>query len=79
MLNWLLGKLMEGLNYVFGLLPLSPFRGFIEDFGDLPFLGYLNWLIPVGDIIKVGLAWLGVIALFYLYSVIMRWVKLIGD
>lgn len=77
-INWILGKLIDVLNYVIGFLPMSPFHQFIESMQDIPFLGYLNWLIPVGDMIKIGLAWLGVIALFYVYSVIMRWVKLIG-
>nr|DAF20302.1 MAG TPA: hypothetical protein [Inoviridae sp.] len=48
-------------------------------FKDLPFLGYLNWFIPIGTIVKVGLSWLAAIALFYIYSIIMRWVKMIGD
>ena len=45
----------------------------------LPYLGYLNWFLPVASFIKIGLAWLTCIGLFYLYSVAMRWVKLIGD
>lgn len=61
------------------LLPLSPFQQYIAAFADLPYLGYLNWFIPIGSCIKIGGAWLAVIAAFYLYGIIMRWVKLIGD
>ena len=61
------------------VLPLSPFQQYIKAFGSLPYLGYLNWFLPVASFIKIGLAWLGCIALFYLYSIVMRWVKLIGD
>lgn len=61
------------------LLPLSPFQKYLDMFADLPFLGILNWFIPVGTFIKIGLAWLSAIGLFYLYSILMRWLKIIGD
>lgn len=61
------------------VLPLSPFKEFLEDFEDLPFLGYLNWFVPVRSILIVMGVWLAAVAAFYLYSVIARWVKLIGD
>ena len=61
------------------VLPLSPFQQYIQAFGNLPYLGILNWFIPISAMIKIGAAWLGCIAWFYLYSIIMRWVKMIGD
>lgn len=79
MLDWMneiIGKFGQTLMDV---LPTSPFQQFLTDFKDLPYLNYLNWFIPVGTFIKIGGAWLGAIGIFYLYSVIMRWVKMIGD
>lgn len=61
------------------LLPLSPFQEFISRFSSLPYLGWLNWFFPVGDCLVVILAWLGAVGLFYLYSILMRWLKMIGD
>lgn len=61
------------------LLPTSPFAQFVDDFSGLPWLGVLNWFFPVRECLIVMVAWLGAITLFYLYSVVMRWVKLIGD
>ena len=61
------------------LLPTSPFADFIDDFGQLPWLGVLNWFFPVRECLIVMTAWLAAITLFYLYSVVMRWVKVIGD
>lgn len=61
------------------LLPLSPFQEFIGNFSSLPYLGWLNWFFPVGDCLVVMLAWLGAVGLFYLYSILMRWLKMIGD
>ncbi len=77
MLDWIVEKLLSFLSYVLAALPTSPFSSFLEDVSHLPFLGYLNWVLPIGKMLQIGAAWLAAIALFYLYSVIMRWIKLI--
>lgn len=61
------------------LLPTSPFSDFVAQFSSLPWLGVLNWFFPVRQCLLVMAAWLAAITLFYLYSIVMRWVKLIGD
>lgn len=61
------------------LLPTSPFHPWLVQFSSLPYLGFLNWFIPVGTFVRIGIGWLGSIGLFYLYSIIMRWLKVIGD
>lgn len=61
------------------VLPLSPFREYINAFGDIPYLGWLNWFVPFRAITKILAAWLAAVALFYLYSIAMRWLKMIGD
>lgn len=65
-------------SVVLSLLPQSPFRPIIDWFADLPFLGFLNWIFPVKACLTIGGLWLTSIAIFYLYSVVMRWVKLIS-
>lgn len=60
------------------VLPLSPFSKFLNYFSNIPFLGYLNWFIPVKDCLTIFVAYLGAVALFYLYSIILRWIKAIG-
>lgn len=66
------------LSVLLKLLPLSPFAPFITELTDLPYLGYINYFIPIGTCLKIGAAWISAIALFYLYSVVARWIKLIG-
>ena len=61
------------------VLPTSPFREFLDQFAEIEYLSYLNWFVPVGDIIIVLELWLGAVSAYYLYSVVMRWVKVIGD
>ena len=66
------------LDWVLALLPTSPFRSFIEACGEFPYLGWLNWFVPVGQIIAIGEAWLVAIGLFYMYSIVLRWIKAIS-
>lgn len=61
------------------VLPLSPFSRYIAQFKNLPYLGWINWLLPIGPAINVLTAWLGAIAAFYGYSIILRWIKALGD
>lgn len=69
-------------DFLLSVLPLSPFKSFIEGIQlsiGAKYLGWLNWFVPVRQILAVLAAWLSAIALFYMYSIIMRWVKVIGD
>lgn len=67
------------ISQLLSVLPTSPFADFVAQFSGLPWLGVLNWFFPVRQCLIVMTAWLGAIGLFYLYSVVMRWVKMIGD
>lgn len=62
---------------VIDVLPRSPLTNFINALGEIPFLQELNWFIPVGEIIAVSEVWLSAIAVYYLYSAMMRFSRLI--
>lgn len=66
------------LQAVLSLFPLSPFREVIQELGSLPYLGYINWFVPIGDFVKIGTVWLTAIAAYYAWSIIARWIKLIS-
>lgn len=75
-----IGDAWKGLlQNLINVLPTSPFAPFLEQFSDIPALGYLNWFFPVRGCLTVMAAWLAAVTLFYIYSVVARWVKLIGD
>lgn len=65
------------LSWVLGLLPTSPFTAFIDTIANIPFLSALNYFIPISTFIAIGQAWLVAIGLFYLYSIILRWIRAI--
>lgn len=65
---------------VVSFLPDSPFTGVLDRFAGVSQLAleYLNWFYPVGDFLKIASAWLTAIGVYYAYSAIMRWTKIIG-
>lgn len=78
----LFNSLMDGFkDFLVSVLPGSPFREFITSLQGIEktWLGWLNWIIPVKQILIFLAAWLAAISLFYIYSIIMRWIKMLGD
>lgn len=72
-------ELFEALGHtLISLLPHSPFAEIYATFTVPQWVGWLNWFIPVGAILKVMAAWLAAIALHYVYSVVSRWIGLIS-
>lgn len=65
------------LEAVLSILPRSPFTRYINALTNLPYLEYLNWFIPIPTFIVIGEAWLTAVAVFYLYSIVLRWIKAI--
>ena len=65
------------LSAVYALMPLSPFTPFIQSLEEFPYIGIVNWFIPVEQIVKIGVAWCGAILLWYFYGIILRWIKAI--
>lgn len=61
------------------VLPRSPFTEAINALSEVPYLGYLNWFFPVRGCLQVLGLWLSAYGLYLLYSIVMRWVKVIGD
>lgn len=79
MLDWLNSLFDTFASALMSVLPQSPFSGYIASFGDLPYLSWLNWFVPIGECITLLEAWLIAIALFYVYSIVLRWLKALGD
>ncbi len=73
--SWLINM----VNVFLALLPDCPFEKYISEIGNNETLQYVNWFIPVGDFVSISVAWLVAIGVFYLYQVILRWLKVVGD
>ena len=45
------------LAVIMDLLPDSPFRGFIDNIISIPYIGFLNYFVPISDFISILTAW----------------------
>lgn len=59
-------------NSIFSILPSSPFTSFLDNFESIPYLGWLNWFIPVGACVKVATVWGTAILGYYAVQFIIK-------
>lgn len=80
-MEFLQNIISELLAYVVSVLPSDPFISYIDSLNSSisTYIGWLNWFVPFDLFIKIFIAWLGSISLFYIWMTLARWVKLIGD
>lgn len=60
-------------------LPGDPFAPFIDDLSNIPWIGVLNYFVPIGAFLDILLAWVTALGVYYVYSIILRWVKVVGE
>ena len=78
--NWLLDQLGAGISWVLNLLPLSPFRNLgIDNTGQQTVIGWLNYFVPIADMLALFAAFTVILLAYYALQVVMRWVKVVGD
>lgn len=64
-------------NLLMKVLPTSPFTAPLKAFSQMEGLAYVNWFLPISDCIVVLTSWLSSLALYYMYSAIMRHLNII--
>lgn len=78
-LVWLINQLIKALGKIaemmINILPESPFL-IVENI-EIPYIKYLNWIIPFEEMLVILTYWVGAIAIYYIVQVILRWVKVI--
>ena len=71
-------SIYEGFgSWIYEILPLSPFKDVIAQFGTLPYLGYINWFFPVGEALQIMAAWLTAVTAYFMWQWILRWLNVI--
>ena len=63
---------------VIALLPATPFTSIISVIGEIPFIGEINWLVPVPQIIAVTTIWATTCVSYWVVSWILRQLDIIG-
>lgn len=64
---------------VIELFPASPFT-VLDEMGNsevYEWLRMVNWFVPVGTFVGILEAWLTGVAIYYVYQIVLRWVKVI--
>jgi hypothetical protein len=79
LLDFFNGIINKFLNVVYDALPKSFVQEWISKFEKPKFLDVLNWFVPIDGFIIILTIWLSVIATFYIYQIILRWIKVIGE
>ena len=72
--------LAGGLKAILNFLPDSPlvFLDKLTASGELlEWLGMVNWFVPVYTFVGIFEGWLGAVAIYYVYQVVLRWLNAI--
>lgn len=86
MLKILLAALIEFVNLIvkifgyligliFLLLPPSPFQQITASPIVSEYMDRLNYILPISESLAVFQLWIAAVTIYYLYSVILRWIK----
>lgn len=65
------------ISWVLGFLPDSPFV-MIDNSPVADYIGYINYFFPISFMISTAEAWLTAVAVYYIYSAVLRWIKAIS-
>lgn len=63
------------VKFLCAILPTSPFQKFIHYIGELKYIEYINWIVPVGVLIAITEAWLTCVLAYYAYRFIMGLIR----
>lgn len=66
-------------TYILSLFPKSPFRNYINNLDLGINTGWFCWFVPLAEILTITATWLTIMSVFYLVSVVARWVKILSD
>lgn len=53
------------ISLVLSLLPMSPFVGFEYLIENIPYLNFVNWFLPISEMLAILESWLVVVAVYY--------------
>ncbi len=77
---------VNGVNEVFNavfqfiltLLPTSPFSDIVLPEPIRNLLGYVNYYVPISQMLVMAASWAGCIAVYYIYQLILRKISAIS-
>lgn len=76
LINALLTIITSLLDLIYMVFPSSPFQ-LIKSSGFEDILAQINYILPLSEMLTILEAWVLAIGIYYLYSIIARWVNAI--
>lgn len=73
-LSWVGDKINVVLSMVALLLPDSPFQ-LLNKTPISPYLGYINYFVPIDFIVDTLAGWTAAILIYYGLQILLRWIK----
>lgn len=65
------------ISFVLALLPASPFTGFEYLVARIPYLSFVNWFVPISEMLVVLESWLVVVSIYYGLLYILNYTGLV--
>lgn len=59
-------------EFILQFLPKDPFIEYINNLSIPQYVNYVNWFVPVTEILNIMSIWLTAVAAYYLISVVLR-------
>lgn len=75
-LNQIIAQIGGLITSLFNLLPATPFDS-IYQYLNNDFFMYLNWIVPIPEILVFLVSWTTAVSLYYIVSLVLRWIKAI--
>lgn len=79
MFDTLSDALVDFAVSVIELFPASPFT-ILDELSSsevYEWLRMVNWFVPIGTFVGILEAWLTCVAVYYVYQIVLRWIKVI--
>lgn len=72
--------LLKLINAIVQFLPHSPFPDMLSGLHETlsPYLGYLNWFIPMSKIEALFVAWLAAVTIWYTWRALASWLHMVS-
>lgn len=78
-LQMIIGAILDGIVALLcAILPKSPFKSYQHLFSEFEYLEYVNYFLPISEMVAVMQTWLLCVALWYVWNMvrdIMSWVS----
>lgn len=78
-MEWITDTLVDLAIAIINIFPTSPFV-ILDELSNTEIYDWIqmmNWFVPVSSFVAILEAWLSCVAVYYVYQIVLRWIKVI--